>query len=100
MDDQSDSTDYFSNMNTAASGVMVRDNLATEFDSPTKELLQQRENSMRWSAPLSTEEEQLMTDATLLRTAKVMALRNHKLTYLLHFEPGELRLLQDKLHEL
>ena len=104
-DQNSDSTDFFSSLNTANShtayqGIMVRDDLAAMASSPTKELLQQRENAMRWSAPLTTEEEQVMTDATLLRTAKVMALRDHKLTYLLHFEPGELRLLQDKLHEL
>jgi len=99
IDDQSDSTDYLSHLNTAP-GIMVRDDLAMVASSPTRELLQQRENSVRWSAPLTTGEEQTMTDATLLRTAKVLALGDHKLTYLLHFEPGELRLLQDKLHEL
>jgi hypothetical protein len=75
--------------------------LAAPSGPPTRALLEQREQTARWSAQnLTTAEEELMGDATLLRTAKVLALRDARLTYLLHFEPGELRLLQDKLHEL
>jgi hypothetical protein len=72
--------------------------------SPTRALLMERESAVRWSsqqaAQVSAGGAPAVSDKTLLRTAKVLALRDPRLTYLLHFEPSELRLLQDRLHDL
>ena len=68
---------------------------------PTREILREREAAQRWSSTpqLLASGEAQSSDASLLRTAKVMALRDPSFTYLLHFDPSELRLLQN-LHEL